>query len=136
MSPVHPQEKIELLANYAKDNMSASQIAVLLGMSRCAVSGLAARNNIRLTGRWAGGRPKQPKPIQKQPKPVNMKCDNHMMPVLDVKPAKLLTFAELTYDSCRFPYGDRDFMYCGNQKFGDHSWCSVHCRIVFQPRNS
>lgn len=127
MSPVHPQEKIDSLANYAKENMSASQIAALLDMSRSAVSGLAARNNIRLTGRWSGGRPKQPKLLP-------MKCDDPAPPP-DEKPTKLMTFAQLKHSSCRFPYGDRDFMYCGKPKFDGLSYCSQHCRIVFQPRN-
>lgn len=58
------------------------------------------------------------------------------LPKEDVPPADLVKFDDLTSQSCRWIYGDvkdTNHGYCGKQVVPGQSWCSHHCRRVFQP---
>lgn len=44
-----------------------------------------------------------------------------------------LTIAELEPNDCRFPYGDRDILFCGHSKQEKSSYCSYHHAICWEP---
>lgn len=114
----HSPETIEAVAKLASSGLSGAKIAAQLGITRNAAVGLAFRNGIKLDGAPAGGRPKRKDPVV----------------VIKEIPPNLIPFDELKPESCRYPYGDQNFMFCGDQKLENHSWCGRHCAVVFQPR--
>lgn len=42
-----------------------------------------------------------------------------------------LTLDELREDSCRWPYGDGPFTFCGHPKKGGSSYCVTHHAMAF-----
>ena len=44
---------------------------------------------------------------------------------LEIEP-RHVTLAELGPDDCRYPFGERDFTFCGNTKLAGSSYCRVH----------
>lgn len=125
MSAVHSKETIASIARFAENGLSASQIAAEFGtFNRNQIIGLAFRNKIPLHG---VAKPREPKPVAKPP---YMQCEQ----VKEEVPTDLITFEQLGPNTCRFPFGDRDYLFCGRPKFEDLPYCASHCRICFQPR--
>ena len=130
MSSVHSKEVIASIRGLAENGLSASQIALKLecGLNRNKVVGIASRNKITLHGIHGGGPPRKQPPM---PKPLYMQCE----PVpAEETPTDLITFEQLGPGNCRFPFGDKDFKFCGRSQFNDFPYCINHCRIVYQPR--
>lgn len=129
MTLKHSDEVIASIAKFAGSGMSASQIADQFeNMTSGVVSGLAHRNKIKLNGRHSGGS----KPGQAMAKPTYMQCEPDA--VVKEVPTGLITFEQLKTNSCRFPLGDENFMFCGSTKLDGLPYCAHHCRICFSPR--
>lgn len=151
------QEKIEV-GRLASEGLSASQIAEKLelhdGVSdgHNKIIGLAHRNPdiIKLRGNPGAHRhpkPKGPKmPRAKRPKKSqtaafmlkssaqpDMKCQP-LPPEPDV-PADCepITLLELTDETCRWPIGSRDYVFCGRRASGG-PYCRLHSALAYQPR--
>lgn len=129
-----------------KSGLSASEIAAAFNsefgtsFSRSAILGKLHRLHL------SGGRP----PIQvksrpeirsrksKQiPKILALKPNKEPAPPVDlsIKP-KLVTWDELEWDSCRWPFGDPqsdEFRFCGDTKLEGRSYCAGHCRMAYIP---
>lgn len=60
-----------------------------------------------------------------------------VQPVIPMKPipaaaqpkGPTVSFEELERHSCRFPYGDSPFQFCGAQRAGDSSYCPEHAEL-------
>jgi len=46
------------------------------------------------------------------------------------------SFADLGPNDCRYPYGDGPYTFCGQQKFGDSSYCGGHMALSFRRNGS
>jgi hypothetical protein len=124
MSAVHSKETIASIARFAENGLSASQIAAEIGgMTRCAVIGLAGRNKIPLHG---VAKPRE----HAVAKPPYMQCE----PVAEDAPTDLITFEQLGPNTCRFPFGDRDYLFCGRPKFGELPYCARCCAMAYRER--
>jgi GcrA cell cycle regulator len=132
MSAVHSKETIASIAKYAENGLSASQIAAVIGnMTRNAVIGLAGRNKIPLHG---VAKPREPrKPVAKPP---YMQCEPVAEDAVESPRTDLITFEQLGPNTCRFPFGDRDYLFCGRPKFEDLPYCARCARRAFQPPRS
>jgi len=126
MSSVHSKETIASIAKYAENGLSGLQIAAIIGtMSRSAVIALGRRNKIHFHGVRTERKPREPR----MAKPPYMQCE----PVAEeIVPADLITFEQLGPNTCRFPYGDRDYLFCGKPKFEGLPYCAKCCRIAFR----
>lgn len=45
-----------------------------------------------------------------------------------------LSLADLTQVSCRYPYGDGPFTFCGHAKFAGHPYCEGHYALTSKQR--
>lgn len=125
MSARHSEEMIASIADLAHGGLSASQVAAKFGTSRNVIVGLAFRNGIKFDGpRNLGGRPKMEPKLKCQPIPADSPDE----------PSELITFEDLRENSCRFPSGDRDYLFCGKSKLASLPYCARHCRIAYAPR--
>lgn len=52
------------------------------------------------------------------------------IPAADIVPLNL-TLIELRPNDCRFPYGDKDFLFCANPKMAGSSFCPGHSRLCW-----
>lgn len=133
-------ERVETLKAMRADGKSAAAIGAAIGISRNAVIGKASRLGLVCkspAGFLQSAVKRSPKP--RQPKAIippwhaapPMQCE----PIADDEPpADLITFDELTESTCRFPYGDRDYLFCGKPPYGSMVYCANHCMRCFQPR--
>jgi GcrA cell cycle regulator len=129
------------IGRLAAAGLSASEIAAEMGLaSRNVVIGLADRHPdlIKLQRTPHGGKlpgvpkPPKPRPVMRTKLPP-MLCE----PVEEETPADLsefITFSELKPDSCRYPVGDRSYLFCGKPKYGELPYCSGHCRLTYRPK--
>ena len=62
-------------------------------------------------------------------KPAPIKCDEPRM--VDVVPLKL-SLIDLKDHQCRWPYGDKDYSFCGHPVYGDSSYCADHLGLSFR----
>lgn len=144
-------EEDEALREMYAQGVSASIIATRLrtGRSRNSVIGRIHRLKLPLretTKRMARGT------VQSLPlRPTRMEKDSHLVgtlrslhtkmkavqPVIPMKPipaaaqpkGPTVSFEELERHSCRFPYGDSPFQFCGAQRAGDSSYCPEHAEL-------
>ena len=135
-------ERVETLRTLHADGLSASDIAAQLGgVSRNAVIGKKSRlglvSNQPVAIRTSPvKRVRKPKvsvmsyaPVWQKPSP--MLCEP--VAIEDDIPSDPVTFAELRNDQCKFPYGDRDYTFCGKkQVYGPY--CRLHAARCFNPR--
>jgi GcrA cell cycle regulator len=145
-------EKIEV-ARLAACGLSASQIAISMnnGKSRNAVISLCNRRGYRLRGSHGGGPPKRMKmPRKKKAAPVaGFLLKESSQPVMRCQPlppepeiledCQPITLLELTDDTCKFPFGGHDYVFCGRRVLAGSPYCAHHCRISYappQPRRS
>jgi GcrA cell cycle regulator len=126
MSAIHSKETIASIARFAENGLSASQIAAEIGgITRCAVIGLAGRNKIPLHGVAKSREPRIP-----VAKPPYMQCES----VAEEAASDLITFDQLGPNTCRFPFGDKDYLFCGRPKFGELPYCARCCAVAYRER--
>jgi hypothetical protein len=113
---------------------SNSQIATIIGAkSRCAVSGMA--NRMGLKKPKSAPKPKKPRnsknlteeerAVRRRPKTMAeiIKGDS-ISPLLD-------SIHGLTPENCAYPYGDREFKFCGRKRVHG-SYCMLHGLLCYQ----
>jgi hypothetical protein len=138
--------KVEV-ARLADIGLSASEIGAQVGKSRNAIIGLAHRNPgmITLQGAHAGG----PRKGQKMPRKKNPAQTAGFMPKSSAQPdmkcqplppepdvpadCEPITLLELTDETCRWPIGSRDYVFCGRRASGG-PYCRLHSALAYQPR--
>jgi hypothetical protein len=131
MSAVHSKETIASIARFAENGLSASQIVAELGniFNRNQIIGLAFRNKIPLHG---VAKPREPrKPVAKPP---YMQCEPVAEDAVESPRTDLIMFEQLGPQSCRFPFGNENYLFCGRTKFGDLPYCAKCCRVAYRER--
>jgi GcrA cell cycle regulator len=138
-------ERVETLRALHAEGKSAGDIAAILGdTSRNAVIGKKMRLGL------VCNRPPEIRnsPVKRIRKPQNRvsaithapRWHTQPPPMLcepveeETPPTDLITFAELRDGKCKFPFGDRDYLFCGKPKYGDQVYCGFHCNRCYQPR--
>jgi GcrA cell cycle regulator len=127
-------ENIERVRTLAAAGFSASQVAASIGgVSRNAVIGVAHRNSIQFYG---GAGETRPQREPREPKSRPYKAPLTFTPIhecTEVVGALMISFDELQFGDCKFPYGERDFKFCGLPALEGRSWCLGHARICHSP---
>ncbi len=151
------QEQTDQLRGYLAAGKTAGQIEVIFrgAFSRNAIISRAHRKGIPMnapnhpTSGRKGGKKTAAKakairqnPIVPRPKKPTPPNPWKARPA-HAAPSLRLTLMELNNNDCHYPEGDRPpFLYCGNPVEVQHvgaeeeramSYCSAHCRIVYQP---
>ncbi len=104
-------ENIATMRSMFASGKTAEEIAVTLGCpSRNSVTGKLSRLGIQ-----RGTARKSPVP---------------KLTVVDMVPLHI-GIAELTGDTCRFPYGDANYTFCGHPPQAKSPYCGVHSRLCF-----
>lgn len=127
-------EEIALMTQFANEGYSSSQIArALATKTRNAVIGKLNRLGIRLKN---GQKPYEKKPVVEKPKPVpaviEIKRRDPFPP--QVIPEQLTELIDLQPDQCRWPFGDKNFKFCGMPKTSGSSYCHRH-KLVSEGRD-
>lgn len=136
-----PPEREKRLAELVTEELTYSQMAAKLDVTRSMVAGKLRRMGLLgLSGKNHGG-PRSTKRVEgslrrKPWRPVAPA----LIPEVEIieLPADqskfMVSLADLDEQNhCRWPLGHPPIlMYCGAQKVG-HSYCSRHCRIAYQP---
>ena len=130
-------DRVELTKQLWLDGFSYTQIGAELGVTRNAVCGLINRRGWRREPQTITQRVQRPR----QAKPMTFR---HVIakitrPGPKEKDAGLpkdqstfaVTFADLQSRHCRFPIGERPFMYCGADKIEESSYCGRHHRLCY-----
>jgi hypothetical protein len=117
---------------------SNSQIADLIGCgaTRCSVSGVAHRMGLRKKVNTDQPKAKKPrakrklteaeKLLRKMPKPPSSIIHGEDIPPL------IGSALELTTENCAYPYGDKNFVFCGRpRELG--SFCREHAMLCYEP---
>jgi hypothetical protein len=130
------QRKQQLLELF--DKYSNSRIALMMGAtSRNAVAGIAQRMGLKKTKPMPAEKKKrvrnrrkpmteQEKAIRRMPKPIQEIIHGDDIPPL------LDSIAGLRSDNCAYPYGVRDFKFCGRPR-EQGSFCGAHALLCYQP---
>lgn len=125
-----------LLQNY-NNEMSAKQIAELLGVTKNAVIGRAKRLGLSRTkeARVKSHKPLSPFGIWRR------KGWDRIQRMFRPRPERVtvvsipggISIMELTGSTCRWPVSGTgaDMMYCGCEVHKEKSYCLEHCRIAF-----
>lgn len=142
MAEPWPEERNELLRSLVEKGLSASEIGEKIGITRNAVIGQCNRKGIQLKRApgWSRGRKRSKEPsvprISMRPKFVfgpgfvrsPIKPPLAVASVVEEKEPMHLTLVELKNNSCRWPYGETNFTFCGHEKIDDEkiSYCPYH----------
>ena len=119
-NPDWTDEEIETLKVGAENGLSARTIGVMLGRSRNAVAGKAARIGVHL-------RAIPPRPPRPTPEPETF------FDTLEIVPAEGIPIWNLGLMHCRSVNGDASnidvFRYCGEPTVNGGSWCEKHAKL-------
>lgn len=132
-------ENIERVRSLADAGFSATRIAAQIGgVSRNAVVGVGARNNIKFHGLSSGHRG-GPKPAGDKPEapstPTRRQIVNNVLRQSETTAMKplMLTFDELNRDDCKYPFGDSEFRFCGLPAIEGLPYCLGCSKIAYRP---
>jgi GcrA cell cycle regulator len=135
------EERTETCVKLWNEGLSSSVIARRLGgVSRNAVIGKMHRmgemkrgkETRRLNGRWSQKRTLKPKAPRARAEgvPKTPTFAATPLPPEPVRPAKLVSFDDLTENTCRFVYGDpkgsEPWGYCTHERMVGSSYCAGH----------
>ncbi len=148
-------ERIEQLRTLWADGYSCTQVGAIMGISRSAVIGAVHRNGLKeitrklnadpiLASRQPGGiASRKPRTSRAKPKPKPVfnfgsvwgaypaeEYEPHVPRSTDIVPLNL-DLMELTETTCRHPYGDGPFTFCGHPVKPEKPYCAAHCRINY-----
>lgn len=135
---VWPPEHAESLKALLARGLSASQIADGLwrefraSYTRNAICGKIMRMKLGGQSKQKGGgsKPQGPQPLRvRNPVCVGIaEQQTTLEPVLDAPrtTSRNLPLIELGPDDCRYPFGDRDFVFCGHRQMEGSSYCPEH----------
>lgn len=132
-------ERLALLEKLWASGLSASQVGSQLGTTRNAVLGAVQRNGFsvlrppknvmvrdatrRKPPRSAAIRPRR------HPAPPPLVCEPLSAEAPSPVEPRHLSLIELTAETCRWPYGDGPFTFCGHPPAADKPYCAAHWSI-------
>jgi GcrA cell cycle regulator len=133
-------ETTAILVDLWGKGLSASQIAAKIGVTRNSVLGRAFRLGLakrraaypqvkRRVQTWR----KKPNPLIRRPviKSNVEFFDSTLASDFCANPVDIRDIAE---NQCRWVIGEpKDFKFCGDEKFANHSFCARHSRIAYRP---
>lgn len=130
-----PDELFELAIKLWNEGHSASLIGLKIGKTRNAVIGKLNRMKKK-------GNPQPPRattqaiprrnarpPLQKKKVIAFVPKEQASLPQDQKARIGTLTLFELQPYSCRWPFGDRDFTFCGDTKISGSPYCAEHTRL-------
>lgn len=120
------------------EGWSMARIGRSIGRSRSAVASYIKRYG--LTGKFV--RTSKPRVVKRKPRKVvrkkttvagGIQRSTMLHPeVTRAAPETAKMLEELTATCCRWPYGEgSETKYCGHPVRSGHSWCPMHCDIVY-----
>jgi GcrA cell cycle regulator len=144
------QQLLASLTEFARQGLTASEIAAETGRTRNAVIGKIHRHKIPWNsqgGRLVAKRKRNRKPSPSRASPAVMDARLHEkivrreVPPLP-PPAPIIepqigtvTFADLAPHHCRWPFGDPrtpEFRYCGLTQIDGKPYCPAHARVAWE----
>lgn len=136
-----PDERIAKLKRLWNDKLSCRVIAIELGISRNAVIGKAHRLGLeareKVVRKPRG--PRKPRGLYTRHKrDVLGKLfapDPVLIREVEVEPRNL-TFDQLEANSCRYPYGEKEIVFCGHDQQAGSSYCAAHHALCWRPATS
>lgn len=130
---VHKGTRVEQqVREFWEENASAKSIAADLNLTRGQVAGILNR-----AGLFGKRQPKKAAtPRRRRSAQTNIKgpkCNpiKFKPRAVSVDPLHI-SFASLNADSCRYPYGDGPFTFCGHVRFAGSSYCESHSFLCEQ----
>jgi len=146
-----PDEHTELLRSEWAKGSSAAQVAAALGLqfnagySRNAVCGKVHRLGLSQVRPVMSDKPrkKRHQPYKPRPKrlaktgnasfamvdtPIFSRHEQSQLRCVEVEPLNI-SFAELQTGDCKYPYGERDFTYCGLPAIEGKPYCLSHLAL-------
>lgn len=132
-----PDEAVETLRRLRAEGQSSSQIAAVLGITRNAVIGKAARLGLPLSASVVQYRPSSRRPRVPKPDRVFRLPTFRAEPIPEPAPAPEHQFLnipllDLNRDECRYsPSTESPFLFCGQPALAGKSWCAHCAGIVF-----
>jgi len=130
-----PQERVDRLLSLFGEGLSCSMMALELGdgMTRNAIIGKLSRMGLSNPKPAKTLRP----PVKAQaPKPqprIRIRLPEKVPDVRMVeKSSRKLTLSDLEADDCRWPFGDKEFTFCGHRQLEGSSYCAAHFRLSFR----
>ena len=135
-------ERVEQLRHFVVNGLTCSQIATEIGVTRNAVIGKIHRLGlIPVRAPGGSGRPCSPRSrrervASRRPLLQVLFCESARVaeatvtgPVQSGQPRQLL---ELTKGQCRWPLGEADLVFCGNEAIAGLSYCVGHARMAYR----
>ena len=128
-------EAIERLRELVAEGWSMSRIGDDLGLSRNAVCGKIHRMKIVVSPKPLVGKVKSGKPERVAPfrPPANLPPPLVVVPPPEEPNSLQLQLLDLVSGQCRYPQGDRDFLFCGHPQREHSSYCAYHHRLTNNP---
>lgn len=131
-------EKTSLLVQLNSEGLSATQMGAKLGVSRNAVIGKLSRIGVKMFMSQSFRRKRIPKPkppLQKRlmlNRIQDVTCVILPIERIDVKREDGKTFLELKGNDCRWPFGDRNYYFCGRQTEEGKPYCFTHTHFSYR----
>lgn len=138
------ERKTECLEHWNTGNYSMSQLAEKYGVTRNSISGFLDRS--RKYGHFVLG--KQSDEVMKRVRDRSSALERHKVirrvsahkpkpePILidmaDFNPPLRKNLFELNKNECKYPFGDKDFAFCGYPTESNKSFCHVHHAMCWQ----
>lgn len=139
-SPTWTTERDDEVRKYSALGWSSLLIGAAMGVTRCSIIGRARRAGISLALSPLKTAPKSiPKRIPKRKTepatlwPADPFVDELAMEEPDECPTDAIDIMVLTNTTCRWPYGDGPYWFCGAceaDEIGGRPYCAKHTRIA------
>lgn len=127
MNDFWTSDRIEQLTTLHSEGHAYSYIGQIMGISREAVSGKVFRLEL-------GARPIRtftPRPNRPRSPPKLLLA----APPPEAPPSYNLDLVAITDRTCRFPYGENPFSFCGHMPKPSSPYCAFHSAICHQPKH-
>ena len=145
-------ERVELLKKLWSEGLSASQVAAELGpgITRNAVIGKVHRLGLERRGRANVFHGNQKRSAVRKPrvvKPTKFALSFNAATITKIPVASFearlaavqplhLDLMELTEATCRYPYGDGPFTFCGCATKNEKPYCAAHYELSYKPQET
>lgn len=131
-------EKVQTALNLASDGFTCAEIGERIGMSRNAVIGKFHRIGAKVGFVWrakavAGSKPPHQRKPRRQKLTRIILADIKLPEPIpsDAPPSLDLSLFDLNQATCRWPYGDGPFFFCGHACKPSDSYCSYHMNLAY-----
>ena len=134
LSPWIP-ERDETLKRMLSEGISFSKIAVELGGSFSRNAAIGRAHRLGLTAPKKENSVKKKKPPRLTAQLFSHRLENKSAPLPKFNPADIIPLniplLALEHHHCRWPYGEKDFVFCGHDKMFGESYCEGHCHLAY-----